>query len=646
MNVRGDAALERLREIDRNQVFLARCNGLLRLRVGQVFARLAEGRKYKELGFNSIAAYARERLSRSGRWLVESKTVAVRLEELPRIRRAFERGEIGWAAVELLCRHADPESELAVLQLARSCTVRELRGWLTERESEQEEDEPPERGEIVRRLQADHAWQLEATLKLVEYVAGGCSAAESVEWLLAEGMTTLIACDAPGVGDIGEAIHERAEAARAKMRERATEREVREAEVEDALPREWIAGRPVFDPDEPIPASPRALDRMLRELCATAASADLWLGKSLSEFFRGRAWERLGYASDGQYCRERLGLSRSSSWERVALARSTTRFGHVVDAMYEGAIGSCAARMLARVVTPATERAWVERAKVRTFKHLMEEVELVELDARMHGEDADRSPPDEARVRGYHAWQRKVLSGAAFREARGGDGDDGSVRTSAWSGTREGRGAGLVDVTLRLPPDVVDFWHLLEEAFDLSGIDDVFVEWLCRNYTDTWLPTLGPQDKWDDIYARDLYRCTSPVCLRRDCTLHHIVFRAHGGGDEAENVTSPCADDHLFGVHEGTIRVTGEAPYGLTWQIGRDPVMVVRGRERELRGPRAEHVTAGERTRRVPGDAVRVGDQRQVRRPPTRPLHAPDTRSQSASDRQRTRQAACWQTMA
>ena len=72
------------------------------------------------------------------------------------------------------------------------------------------------------------------------------------------------------------------------------------------------------------------------------------------------------------------------------------------------------------------------------------------------------------------------------------------------------------------------------------------------------------------------------MCLRRDCTLHHIVFRSHGGGDEAENLTSACADDHLFGVHEGTIRVTGEAPYGLTWVIGRDPAMVVRGREREL----------------------------------------------------------------
>ena len=73
------------------------------------------------------------------------------------------------------------------------------------------------------------------------------------------------------------------------------------------------------------------------------------------------------------------------------------------------------------------------------------------------------------------------------------------------------------------------------------------------------------------------------MCLKKDCTAHHIVFQSHGGGDEPENVTSACADDHLFGIHAGTLRVTGEAPYGLTWTIGRRPVMMVHGRERELR---------------------------------------------------------------
>jgi hypothetical protein len=37
-----------------------------------------------------------------------------------------------------------------------------------------------------------------------------------------------------------------------------------------------------------------------------------------------------------------------------------------------------------------------------------------------------------------------------------------------------------------------------------------------------------------------------------------------------------------LGIHAGTLRVTGEAPYGLTWTIGRRPVMMVHGPERTL----------------------------------------------------------------
>jgi 5-methylcytosine-specific restriction endonuclease McrA len=325
---------------------------------------------------------------------------------------------------------------------------------------------------------------------------------------------------------------------------------------------------------------------MLRELCATLDAADVWLGKSLSTFFRGRQWERLGYASDGQYARERLGMSRSSAWERVMLARSTTRLDRIVEAIHEGAIGTCAARMLVRIVTPDTEHEWVERAKVRTFKHLREEIELVSMDVRLLGDDANRFPPDDDRIRRYHEWQREVLTGEMFRKSA----ETGEpVRMSARSPDAEAETThmGLVDMQFRSRADVIDFYQVLEDAFNSSGIDDTFECWLAKSFTDTWGPTLGKSDCWEHVYSRDLYRCTCPVCLKKDCTAHHVVYQSHGGGDEAENLTSPCADDHLFGIHLGTLRVTGEAPYDLTWTIGRNAVMTVRGRERELIEPRA-----------------------------------------------------------
>jgi hypothetical protein len=142
---------------------------------------------------------------------------------------------------------------------------------------------------------------------------------------------------------------------------------------------------------------------------------------------------------------------------------------------------------------------------------------------------------------------------------------------------------GHVDVVLRMPREIATFWQELEDAFGRSGIEGSFLGWLCKSYVTTWLPHLGTSDKWEHIYARDRYRCTSPVCFKRDCTAHHIRFRSHGGGDQSWNLTSPCGpDDHIDGIHTGRIRVTGKAPDELVWYIGRKPVLLVRGREREL----------------------------------------------------------------
>jgi hypothetical protein len=137
---------------------------------------------------------------------------------------------------------------------------------------------------------------------------------------------------------------------------------------------------------------------------------------------------------------------------------------------------------------------------------------------------------------------------------------------------RDRKHKGHVEVQLRVPREIATFWQELEDAFRRSGIEGSFLGWLCKSYVTTWLPHLGKSDKWEHIYARDRYRCTSPVCFKRDCTAHHIVYRSHGGGDQDWNLSSPCGpDDHIDGIHTGRIRVTGTAPDGLTWCIGRKP---------------------------------------------------------------------------
>jgi hypothetical protein len=70
------------------------------------------------------------------------------------------------------------------------------------------------------------------------------------------------------------------------------------------------------------------------------------------------------------------------------------------------------------------------------------------------------------------------------------------------------------------------------------------------------------------------------VCDEPATEPHHVVHRSRGGSDKDENVTGTGNFCHRPGIHEGRLEVTGTAG-NLTWTIGRDPIMVVRGREKK-----------------------------------------------------------------
>jgi hypothetical protein len=74
--------------------------------------------------------------------------------------------------------------------------------------------------------------------------------------------------------------------------------------------------------------------------------------------------------------------------------------------------------------------------------------------------------------------------------------------------------------------------------------------------------------KRNRILARDRHRCQVPGCSRPAAHRHHIEYRSHGGSDDDSNQICLCAAHHLFGIHEGRMRVTGKAPDVLVWEFG------------------------------------------------------------------------------
>ena len=73
----------------------------------------------------------------------------------------------------------------------------------------------------------------------------------------------------------------------------------------------------------------------------------------------------------------------------------------------------------------------------------------------------------------------------------------------------------------------------------------------------------------DPVIERDGDRCAVPGCRsRRNLQNHHIVFRSLGSSDESWNRVMLCAFHHQRGVHAGRLRVRGQAPERLVFELG------------------------------------------------------------------------------
>jgi hypothetical protein len=75
------------------------------------------------------------------------------------------------------------------------------------------------------------------------------------------------------------------------------------------------------------------------------------------------------------------------------------------------------------------------------------------------------------------------------------------------------------------------------------------------------------------IFERDGWRCRVPGCsARANLQVHHVVFRAHGGGEDDGNLVTLCTTHHLRGIHQGRLRCHA-LPNGLmAWEFAPDPI--------------------------------------------------------------------------
>jgi hypothetical protein len=620
---------ESIEELDAQLVSLARVEAGVRLRLGQVLEVMQRKACCFELGFSSLGAYALERCERSARWVEVACCLARRLEVLPLLRSALASGGLSWSKVELLARVAQPENEAHWLEHARRHTLRELRSEVGQGRMDGALTEEPEaRGTLTCTLDREDACLLEATRTLLDQF-GTHGAEDQIEALLAEAQGALLAALPAEVMAL-EAL-EPAEAAQQRWREQLAgwrneaearcEVGIRAALLEPAASANGFAVQAAAGLGWLEGWRSHELDGEVRRLAASLARQELTLSRLLWRFHRADGWRRLGYATETQYARERLGLSRSSLLARRSLALRLQALPHIASALGRASIGVEAALQLVRIATPATELAWLERARQRTVKHLREEVCAALSAVRVSGE-ADCPPPEPEELEGFQKLEQAVLSGRIWGGTANRPQPDCTPEVAnappdvprepssrrpwhdmlsslaAWleqgalthavqmsapstTGTAK-RSAGRVVMRWTVSLGLRTWWHALEACarpWLPRGMS--WVKFLCLAFWKAWGHRVGLNVAWGRLYLRDRCRCSSPVCSRRDVTPHHLRFRSAGGGDEDENLASLCTWCHLFGVHGGRIRATGSAGK-IRWELGsrEAPCVRVEGRQR------------------------------------------------------------------
>ena len=511
---------------------------------------------------------------------------------------------------ELLARHA-------TLQVASGKTVQAMRIALSPQGSPDPTDDDDLTRTLSLTLPVEEAWALEATRMMVEHMDGKPTGAHFLESLLAEATIPLLDLTGPTEADPTKPhASQQMEAEHTAWRAQMQHLQHQQAEAElQSHPAVTTEPHPGEAPDaNDLPTSLQALDARIRHYSAELASRDLFFGRIAQRFLALRGWQALGFTTEAHYARERLGMSRASLRSKVSLARRSQGLDHVADALQQGHIGFEAAQLLTRIATSTTERAWLTRATHRTFKHLREEVQAIEMATRFLGE-TDTSPPTEAQLQQVEAAERAILSGELLRRVirnlesepdhgeEANDRDHAAVQISGSpesvqptpvqiSATPEDEApkepvqisvdpSAKITLRIRVPGDVLLHYRQLERAHRQKLPNTSFIKFLCTTFWRTWVPTLGVSDKWEQIYRRDRYRCTNPVCHQRNITLHHVQYRATGGTDDPNNLTSPCAFCHLEGEHGGRLKILppGSNP---TWLLGRHPIMRIHRRERTL----------------------------------------------------------------
>ncbi|MGH9749192.1 MAG: hypothetical protein ACRD6R_04630, partial [Candidatus Polarisedimenticolia bacterium] len=295
----------------------------------------------------------------------------------------------------------------------------------------------------------------------------------------------------------------------------------------------------------------------------------------------------LGFDTFDDWIEERLAMSPRRARYLVSLDRRLRHLPLLADAYRRGFVSWCQARLLIRVVRPATQSRWIRYARQVTVRRLEDVITDCEVRAAESTDTpassppahigasplppADSCPPGPPAAEPATAGSHPAPSSSAPRHTSAPPLDPVSMRAAGFNRMTWRR------ISFWCPLDVASLWDsALRSCRAAAGRK--LEDWECfllflQAMRDTWENQEDPH--WRRryrIFERDGWRCKAPGCTSRSgLNEHHITFRSRQGGDDAPNLVTLCVGHHQQGLHQNHIRCFGSAPDALWWDLGVRP---------------------------------------------------------------------------
>jgi HNH endonuclease/RuvA, C-terminal domain len=317
----------------------------------------------------------------------------------------------------------------------------------------------------------------------------------------------------------------------------------------------------------------RIVDRALREIAARRAALDAEEAQWLREAEALKIWRQLGMVSALDYLERVLHYSPRTAQDRLRVARALGALPELTAALADGRLSHSAVRELTRVVTPATEAAWLEAALGKNLRQVDEMV------AHHRPGDGPDDPPDPEAQTHVVRFELAAETYALLRQTRvvlddehGTNLSEDAFVTALCRAVLDGAprteptGRAKFQIAMTVCERCRKGWQ--EGAGAKIAVDDAAVErGLCDAQHIGSIDGATPERAYQDIppsverfvWRRDGGRCRVEGCRSaRAIEIHHIVHRADGGTHEPSNLSLLCASCHAA-HHRGALSITGTA---------------------------------------------------------------------------------------